>query len=341
MSSAQNDPCLRAFLDAATEEDAERALALLLTGDGDILNRETVMRQLARSRWMADHIEDVVAELRVRLTQKLWYLRAGLGEPVENFRAYSTTAAKRACYSFLRRQFPERTRLRNRLRYAVTHHPEMTLEEDVAGILRCQSTATRSAPQSGSTQAMLDSPESYALGHRLNRRAALPAFVASLLATCDQPVEFDRLVDAIAAMLGVSDRAPISQDSPDGVDLLERVPDPAVPVSALLEQRASLEEVWQEVLALPLRQRTALLLNLRDPDDGATMPLLPAASVVTQTHYAAALEIPESELAALWNELPVDDLTIAGRLGATRQQVINLRKSARARLARRLGRNRP
>jgi hypothetical protein len=43
----------------------------------------------------------------------------------------------------------------------------------------------------------------------------------------------------------------------------------------------------------------------------------------------------------LWKELPLDDLTIAGRLGATRQQVINLRKSARARLVRRLGRSQP
>jgi hypothetical protein len=34
--------------------------------------------------------------------------------------------------------------------------------------------------------------------------------------------------------------------------------------------------------------------------------------------------------------LPLDDATIAGLLGLTRQQVINLRKSARERLARRL-----
>jgi hypothetical protein len=50
---------------------------------------------------------------------------------------------------------------------------------------------------------------------------------------------------------------------------------------------------------------------------------------------AVALEMPPKVLAQLWNDLPLDDLAIASRLGLTRQQVINLRKSARARLARR------
>jgi hypothetical protein len=44
------------------------------------------------------------------------------------------------------------------------------------------------------------------------------------------------------------------------------------------------------------------------------------------------------DLDELWDELPLDDLKIAARLGMTRQQVINLRKSARARLARRMER---
>ncbi len=42
-------------------------------------------------------------------------------------------------------------------------------------------------------------------------------------------------------------------------------------------------------------------------------------------------------LARLWNDLPLDDITLAGHLGLTRQQVINLRSDARRRLARRAG----
>ena len=46
--------------------------------------------------------------------------------------------------------------------------------------------------------------------------------------------------------------------------------------------------------------------------------------------------MPAPELAALWPDLPLEDAAIAERLGLTRQQVINLRKSARARLGRRM-----
>jgi hypothetical protein len=42
------------------------------------------------------------------------------------------------------------------------------------------------------------------------------------------------------------------------------------------------------------------------------------------------------EFANLWNELPLEDASIASLLGVTRQQVINLRKSARERLTRRM-----
>jgi hypothetical protein len=38
----------------------------------------------------------------------------------------------------------------------------------------------------------------------------------------------------------------------------------------------------------------------------------------------------------LWESLPLEDTTIAGRFRLTRQQVINARKSARERLTRRL-----
>ena len=42
------------------------------------------------------------------------------------------------------------------------------------------------------------------------------------------------------------------------------------------------------------------------------------------------------EFGEIWNELPLDDKRIAALLGLTRQQVINLRKSARERLTRRM-----
>lgn len=65
--------------------------------------------------------------------------------------------------------------------------------------------------------------------------------------------------------------------------------------------------------------------------------VFPMSGVASLREIAMVLEIAPEELAALWQELPLDDATIARRLACTRQQVINLRISARKRLANRLG----
>jgi hypothetical protein len=54
---------------------------------------------------------------------------------------------------------------------------------------------------------------------------------------------------------------------------------------------------------------------------------------------ADALALPAEELAAIWSRLPISDLEIGKRLKLERQQIINLRKAARQRLARRRGGN--
>ena len=65
--------------------------------------------------------------------------------------------------------------------------------------------------------------------------------------------------------------------------------------------------------------------------------MFPLSGVASFADTAAALEIDESQLAAIWIELPWDDNSIARFLGSARQQIINLRMAARKRLANRLG----
>jgi hypothetical protein len=103
-----------------------------------------------------------------------------------------------------------------------------------------------------------------------------------------------------------------------------------------VEKRIFLERLWEEVRELPRAQRAALLLNLRGADGRGCLALFPATGVATLRQIAETLEISAERLAELWPQLPLEDATIAGLLDLTRQQVINLRKSARERLARRL-----
>jgi hypothetical protein len=150
------------------------------------------------------------------------------------------------------------------------------------------------------------------------------------MAACGGPVAFDAFVAALGQRI-VEPRQvaklPVSMASHD----LE--PD------RVIGQRHLLEQVWDEVPKLPRRQRVALLLNLRDVNGSGMLWLLPVAGVATIRQIALILEIPDAEFAQLWRELPLDDAAIAVRLGCTRQQVINLRVSARKRLANRLARD--
>lgn len=335
------DVRLLPLIEAATEADASVAIEQLLGGEVRDVMREVVRRELTHSPAGAAYIEDVVADVRLRLMRKLSQLRreteppdAG-ATPVENFLAYASVVAENACYAFLRMQYPERTRFRNRVRYAVSHHPRTALMRDDSGLWRCQTThAVRTAPEAGATQRLLDNPVQWLASARIDTTAPLPALIDHVLARLDRPVELDRLVDALAVALGIVDsQHPGVRD--DGGPVKETA-DPSPGISAVLEQRQELGQVWAEIVQLPLRQRTALLLNLRDPEGGAVLHLLPGTGVISMDGIAAGLEIDGSALAQLWDRLPLEDLAIAAELGLTRQQVINLRKAARARLARRL-----
>lgn len=317
------------------------ALEALLDGDVRMTATQVVRRELTFSASGASYIEDVVADVRLRVMRRLMALRdawqAGATDAtIDNLGAYVATVAENACHALLRRLYPERTRFRNRVRYAVSHHPQLSLDREEGGVWRCSTRhAVRRAPEPGAAQQMLDDPRGWIASRRIDLSAPLPHVLDALLTGCDRPVELDRLVDALAPLMGAVDVQP-AQPRADGTALREQA-DPTASVAATLEQRQTLASVWREIVDLPPRQRAALLLNLRDPEGGAVLHALPGTEVVDQAGIAGALGMTADQLAALWDRLPLDDLMIAAQLGLTRQQVINLRKSARARLVRRLG----
>jgi len=100
----------------------------------------------------------------------------------------------------------------------------------------------------------------------------------------------------------------------------------------ITESRIFAERLWVEIRLLPVNQRLALLLNMKDN----AILLFPLCGVASIRQIATVLEMQPEKLAALWNNLPMDDNALAALLDLSRQQVINLRMSARKRLANRL-----
>jgi hypothetical protein len=161
-------------------------------------------------------------------------------------------------------------------------------------------------------------------------RAALTELLQCFFQWAKSPIRLDDLVSVVAEICREKDQP----DEP--LEAVMNLPISALSFDTVLEQQRILAIVWQEICQLPLRQRAALLLNFTDARSRELISLLPYTRTATIEQIANVLEMPAADFAKLWNDLPLDDLTIAKFLGATRQQVINLRKCARERLERRM-----
>jgi hypothetical protein len=75
---------------------------------------------------------------------------------------------------------------------------------------------------------------------------------------------------------------------------------------------------------------------LRDSQGGSAIFFIPYLGISSHAQIAATIGLPDEEFSALWVDLPLDDSRIATMFSISRQQVINLRKTARERLRRRM-----
>ena len=312
-----NDPLLRPFLDTTGDDARRRAMETLVVERV----RPLVARILARYRAVtltdAD-VEDLTATIDLKIVGRLQQLSAAPDEAIERLDDYVATLAYNVVYTFLRTRYPERTRLKNRLRYLFTHDAELTLwETDDGSVCGLKSWEGR-APLT-QTAALRNIP--------LDRDSPATAMRA-LLRLSNAPLLLDDIVRIAAAAWGVFEVRIV-----DGAYEREsRDSDP----ESLMIAREEVELLWNEVLELPPKQRAALLLNLRDAAGRNALEILVFTNIASIDAIANATGITPEKLSEIWNELPLNDKAIASTLGQTRQQIINLRKSARERLARRI-----
>ena len=286
-----------------------------------------------------DLFNDIVVNLVSRLRQiKHNPAQAGIAD----FRSYVAGTAHNACNFYLRQRFPRRSRLKNRLRYLLSHHSDFALwTTDTSGFLcglaqwREQTTC---APVGLLEKIRQDTGEwirEVGLTSVGCARGELTNLLEAIFQWCEKPVRLDHLVNVVADVCGEKDLS----DEP--LEAVINVATPVLSFETTLELQRTLEILWREICQLPRRQRIALLLNFRDSHGQELISLLPYTRVATIEEIAEALEVPVVEFLKLWNQLPLEDLAIAKLLGATRQQVINLRKCARERLERRMNATKP
>lgn len=330
------DPVLEPFLNAPHESAAEHdALRVLIDQVMPVI--DGVIRGRVGAAVAEIEREELCSEAVFQLIKRLQEIKSEPGhliaKPIANFSGYAAVTAFNVIHAHYRRAYPERQRLRNRIRHAVRKSARFALWSSRSGQFVCGRASWEGSVSGECSEADLDRipPLWPPVLVSWNDAIGQPQITRALDHVFDharKPVELERLVEKIAELF----RLPMvpAQATPG-----ERV-DEAVSVESSLVYRSALAEVWREIDLLPSRQRIALLLGLRDENGSATVSLLIVLRIAAFDELAAAMELSPEELAALWDQLPLPDLVIAERLGLARQQVINLRKSARDRLGRRL-----
>jgi DNA-directed RNA polymerase specialized sigma24 family protein len=316
----------------APGDDPDGTLNTLLTDCAQpILNR--VVRSRLGSLYTQADAAELSSEAMLELLARLRALREeGAAAANLPFHALAAGVAANTVHRFFARRFPERNRLRKRLRYVIETDGFFRLWAGTDGAAIC-----------GLARARGDEPLADAAGiqrclDRLRQRPLavhpLPHLVLEILRTLASPIDLTRLTTLVADRVGIKEPTWISAPSGGEEEVAGAPADPAPSAEKRLEVRQRLERLWTEVLLLSARHRSALLLSSRVPS-GAALWLMVDLGVASFREVAGALEMCPEELAELWNRLPLEDREIAARLGLDRQQVINLRSTARERLVRR------
>lgn len=332
---------LRRFVSAGDDE-SDHALAVLYTV-GIEPAASAVIRQKLRVSLRLDNEDalnqtglDLLSDVKTRLLPMLRRLRSA-AEPdsVENFGAYVKAAALNAYRQFLRDKYPVRLRLRNKIRYIITRGPAYSTWKDESGETICGRSEWSAGPaarlQAGAVDEIKSGLEPSGAGSAQpddNRR--IIQALESVFVMAGAPLAFEDLVSIVWAALGLREMQKLS-DSDAALDLAQsKEPD----IEQRLDDHGALERLWEQICVMPLRHRRALLLNLHDDRGENLLAIFPTLGIASIRQIAQALEYEAKDLAALWNHLPLDDNSIAEKMGLTRQQVINLRQSARASLRR-------
>jgi len=334
-----SDVLLLPFLQAGDQSIAESLLTQLIQEHADpiiariLKSKLRVSLNASQGNQENQDALEIAGDLRATLIADL---RAVQQHPDQNlitsFRDYVAVKTYSACADYFREKNPLRWRLKNLLRYQLKQDPGFALWKG-ANNHWC---AGRSEWQGPPGAQMSSIPTASAILEMFSTKPAQDVTPAELLTAIFEcvghAVNFESVVTLAAEVWKITD-APL-----ESVDNPEREPDrdSAPGVDILLEQRRYLEELWTEVCQLPVLQRAALLLNLRDAQGGSAIFFLPYLGIASQTQIAVTLELPAEEFSRLWSNLPLDDSAIAQMLVITRQQVINLRKTARERLVRRM-----
>src|SRR6266516_1101414 len=293
------DRSLETLLHAAGEDARRTEIEHLLLTVARPLSERILSRQLRGAPTLRrDDADDIMSTVMLRLVSRLAAVGSSKVAAIDDFRSYVASLTYNTVYSFLREQVPQRTRLKNRLRYVLTHDDRLALWPSRNDFV-CGLRGWNGAPASSWVPPF-------------SRRSATPSMVdqrkpaqavVAILKAIGQPVALDALSDLIVELWGIRDGPPALKT--------EVTPDPQPSALLAMERREFVTSLWKEIQSLRCLQRKALLLNLRHGETVNVLGLFVAIGITTVAEVAAVLEMSKEDFVNIWSELPLSDARIA------------------------------
>jgi RNA polymerase sigma factor (sigma-70 family) len=339
------DQLLLPYLQASDESERQQHLDELLMVHAAPVVRQALRRRLGfyvDQRGINPHnqdAEDLYQEIMAKIVQALQDLRgASTKTDIQNLKQYVSRIATNACNDVLRTKSPARARLKNNLRFLLTHHRDFAVwkleTETLAGFAVWRDTS----PSESSQRELFDAEERLAhfratrFRNQNVNQVPITTVVAELLSWIASPVELHVLVNLVALLLDVKDQ-PVQSLDDQALSYLEaRIADGTVHSSSRLEEQALLRSLWQSVRELSAEQRDVFCFGFEDQNGRDLFTVLLEAEIVTFRELSQRLGRSTEAIVGLWAKLPMDDQAIADELGTTRTQVYKWRFRALQRL---------
>ncbi|HEU4386152.1 MAG TPA: hypothetical protein VFV34_00035, partial [Blastocatellia bacterium] len=334
------DPLLQDYVRSIDDRETAIHLSTLISQHAEPIIRRTIRHKLnlafdnTESVTDRQELEDLHGDAILEVFSVLRELKHGRRRKnIRDFRGYVATIGYRVCSTYLRKKRPQRASLKDRVRYLLSNRVDLAVWKNESEEWLCGRASWRDHGDQSVVHHLPDCSEVLEERNQIHVGADkfdLEELIGDVFSRTGKPVLLDALIAFLVQASGTRDE--LNEQLDEGLETQLAY---GADVSTELEQRLYLERVWVEIAQLPVKQRTALLLNLTDRSGNGVIALLPGVGIASFREIAATLEMTAEQLAAVWGDLPLSDAAIAQRLEVTRQQVINLRKSARQRLMRR------
>ncbi|HEY0726464.1 MAG TPA: hypothetical protein VGD38_00240, partial [Pyrinomonadaceae bacterium] len=206
-SPVKIDALLEPLLRETSDDRAGEVLLQLINTHAEPVIKGVIRFKLRLSSTQRAEADDIYQEVILQLLALLQKFRKlPDGHPIGDLRGMAAVIAHRTCARWLRRQFPERHALKNRLHYLVTRQRGFALWQDADGQLvtgfaawQEQKLPTRRLPESDALATHIRPPKT-------GTPQDLAGTVAAIFNHVRGPIEFDDLLIAASSLLGVSDQ---------------------------------------------------------------------------------------------------------------------------------------